>query len=158
MPSPVWPLQFTLIRGPNIPRSYAIWFFAALDFTYITSYIHNWALFLLWLCLFIVSGVISPLFSSSILGTYWPGECISHCHFILFMGFSRQESWSGLPFSSPVDHVLSEFSIMTRLSYVVLHSMAHSFAELDKAVIHVISLVSFLWLWFSFYQPYDGEG
>ena len=27
--------------------------------------------------------------------------------------------------------------------------MAHSFTELDKAVVHVISLVSFLWLWFS---------
>ena len=26
--------------------------------------------------------------------------------FILFMGFSRQESWSGLPFPSPVDHIL----------------------------------------------------
>ena len=38
---------------------------------------------------------------------------------------------------------------MTRLSWVTLHSIAHSFIELDKAVIHVISLVSFLWLWFS---------
>ena len=27
--------------------------------------------------------------------------------FLLFMGFSRQENWSGLPFPSPVDHVLS---------------------------------------------------
>ena len=33
---------------------------------------------------------------------------LSFCHFILFMGFSRQEYWSGLPFPSPVDHVLSE--------------------------------------------------
>ena len=29
------------------------------------------------------------------------------CLFILFMQFSRQEYWSGLPFPSPVDHVLS---------------------------------------------------
>ena len=36
--------------------------------------------------------------------------------FILFMGFSRQEYWSGLPFLSPVDHVLSELSTMTHLS------------------------------------------
>ena len=28
--------------------------------------------------------------------------------FILFMGFSRQEYWSGLSFPSPVDHILSE--------------------------------------------------
>ena len=37
-----------------------------------------------------------------------------------------------------------------------LHGMAHSFFELDKAVIHVISLVSSLWLWFSFCLPSDG--
>ena len=29
-------------------------------------------------------------------------------------------------------------------SWVALHSMAHSFMELDKAVVHVIRLVSFL--------------
>ena len=29
------------------------------------------------------------------------------------MGFSRQKWWSGLPFPSPVDHVLSELSTMT---------------------------------------------
>ena len=33
---------------------------------------------------------------------------ISFCLFILFMGFSRQEYWSGLPFPSPVDHILSD--------------------------------------------------
>ena len=60
------------------------------------------------------------------------------------MGFSRHEYWSGLPFRSPVGHILSELSTMTHLSWVVLHSMAHSFIELDKAVVHVISLVSFL--------------
>ena len=93
------------------------------------------------------SGVISPLISSSILGTYWLGDSsfivLSFCLFILFMGFSRQELWSGLPFPSPVDHVLSELSTMTRLSWVALHGMTHSFIELDKAMVHVISLVSF---------------
>ena len=39
--------------------------------------------------------------------------------------------------------VLSELSIMTCLSWAALHGMAHSFVELDKAVIHVISLISF---------------
>ena len=71
---------------------------------------------------------------------------ISFCLFILFMGFSRQECWSGLTFPSLVDHILSELSTMTRLSWVALHGMAHSFIELDKAVIDVISLVSFMWL------------
>ena len=44
---------------------------------------------------------------------------------------------------------------MTRLSLVALHSMAHSFIELDKAVVHVIYFVSFLWLCFSFCLPSD---
>ena len=33
---------------------------------------------------------------------------------------------------------------MTHPSWVALHGMAHSFMELDKAVAHVIRLVSFL--------------
>ena len=36
-----------------------------------------------------------------------------------------------------MDHVLSELSTVIRLSWVALHSMAHSFIELDKAVVHV---------------------
>ena len=60
-----------------------------------------------------------------------------------------QEYWSGLPFPSPVDHILSEISTMTCLSWVALQGVAHSFYELDKAVVHVIRLLSFLWMWFS---------
>ena len=73
---------------------------------------------------------------------------LSFCLFILFMGFSRHEYWSCLPFSSPVDHVLSEFSTTAHPPWVALHSMAHSFIEFDKAVVHVIRLASFLLLWF----------
>ena len=83
---------------------------------------------------------------------------ISFWCFILFMGFSRQEYWSGLTFCFPVDHVLSELSNMTCLTWVALHGMAHSFIELDKTVVHVIRLVSFLWLWFPFCLPSDGKG
>ena len=43
-----------------------------------------------------------------------------------------------------MDHILSEHSIMTCPSWVALHDMAHSFIELDKAMVHVIRLVSFL--------------
>ena len=68
--------QFILIHGPNIPGSYAILFFTASDFTSITSHIHNCVLFLLWLRLFILSGVISLLISSSILSTYRTWEFI----------------------------------------------------------------------------------
>ena len=75
--------QFTLIHGPNIPGSYAILLFTALNFTSITSHIHKWVLFLLWLHLFILPGVISPLFSSSILDMYQPGEFIFQCSIFL---------------------------------------------------------------------------
>ena len=128
-------------------------------------YFHHWphsqpGVVLLWLHLFILSGIISPLFSSSIwvpinLGSS-PFSVLYFCLFILFMGFSRQEYWSGLPFPSPVDLILSELCTMTRLSWVALHSMAHSFTELDKAVVHVIRLTSFLWLWFSSCLPSEG--
>ena len=83
---------------------------------------------------------------------------LSFCLFILFMGFSRQEYWSGLPFPSPVDHILSDLSTMTRPSWVAPHGIAHSFTELDKAVVQVIRLASFLWLWFAVCLPSDGEG
>ena len=98
--------QFTLIHGPNIPGCYAILFFTASDFTSITSDIHNWALFLLWPHLFILSGVISPLFSSCILGTYQPGDFIFQCpiflpfhtlHGVLKAGILK---WFAFPFSS----------------------------------------------------------
>ena len=42
-----------------------------------------------------------------------------------------------------MDHVLSELSTRTCPSWVDVHSTAQSFIELDKAVIHVISLLVF---------------
>ena len=52
------------------------------------------------------------------------------------MGFSRQEYWSGLPFPSPVDDILSDLSTMTHPSWVAPWTWL-SFIELDKAVILV---------------------
>ena len=101
-----WVAELNWTDGPNIPGSYAILFFTASDFTSITSHIHNWVLFLLWLHLFILSGVISPLFSSSILGTYQPGEfifqCPSFCLFITVHGVLTTGilKWFAISFSS----------------------------------------------------------
>ena len=145
-------LQSTLIHGLNSPVSYATLFFTASDFTFTAGHIHNCVLFLLWLSLFIPSGALSPLYYIGHLLT-WGVHLSSFCCFTLFMGFSRPEYWSGLPFPSPVGHILSELSTMTRPSWVALHSMAHSFIELNKAVIQVIRLVSFLWLWFQSVYP-----
>ena len=143
-----------LIHGPNIPGFYAILLFTALDLASITSHIHNWVLFLLWLHPFLLSGVISP-------EAYWAPtdlgsssfSVLSFCLVILFMRFSRQEYWSGLPFPSLVDHILSELSTMTRPSWIAPRGMAHSFTELEKAVVHAIRLVTFLLLWFSVCPP-----
>ena len=55
---------------------------------------------------------------------------------MLFMGLSRQEYWNGLPFSSPVDHILSDLSTMTCPSWVAPRAWL-SFIELDKAVVLV---------------------
>ena len=106
---------------------------------------------------FILSGVISSLISSSILGNYRPGEFIFQypifLSFHMVHGVLKQAYWSDLPFPSPVDHVWTELSTMTCLSWVALYSMVPSFIELDKAVVCIISLISFLWLWFSFCLP-----
>ena len=115
-------------------------------------------------CFGSVSSFALDLFLHSSAVAYWAPtglerssfSILSFCLFILFMGFSRQEYWSGWPFPSPVDHVLSELSTMTHLSWVALHGMTHSFIELDKAVVHGISLVNLLWLWFSFCLFSDG--
>ena len=54
------------------------------------------------------------------LGSYF-FSVLSFCLSILFMGFSRQEYWSGLPFPSPVDHILPDLSTMTCPSWVAVH-------------------------------------
>ena len=118
----------------QVPMQYLS--FTASDFTSITSHIHNWSLFSLWLCLFILSGVISPLISSSILGTYWPKEFLFQYPIILPFHTVHGVLQARIPklfaIPSPVDHVLSELSTMTCQSWVALHGMVHSFNELER--------------------------
>ena len=61
---------------------------------------------------------------------------ISFYLFILLMGFLQQEYANGLPFLPPMDHVLSELSTRTRLSWVALQGLAHHFIELHKPLSH----------------------
>ena len=78
--------QFALIHGPDIPGSYVILFFIALDFAFTTRHIHNWASFLPWPNCFTVSGAISDcllLLPSSILDTFQPGGLFFQCHIFL---------------------------------------------------------------------------
>ena len=109
-----------------------------------------------YLCFGSVSSSFLELFLHWYPVAYWaptdlensPFNVLSFCLFILFIWFSRQEYWSGLPFPSPVDHILSELSTMSRPSLVTPHGI-----ELDTAVVHVMRLVSFLWLWFQSVCP-----
>ena len=118
--------------------------------------------FLLLLYLFILSGVISPLISHSILGTHQPGEFTFQCpiflpsHTVPGVLKTRILKWFAIPFPSRPRFVKTLHHDLPVLGDPT--SMAHSFTELDKAVVHVIRLVSFLWLWFSFCLPSDGEG
>ena len=104
--------------------------------------------FVLALSLHFFSGVISPLIPSSILGTYRPGEfifqCLTFLPFHTAHGIPKAGYRNCLPLPSPVDHILSELSNMTHPCWVALHSMALSFIKLDKAIAHVIRLVSFM--------------
>ena len=124
--------HWTLLLSPVTSTTGCCFYFGSVSSFFLELYLH-WSPVTFW--------ALTSLGSSSF-------SVLSFCLFMLFMGFSRQEYWNSLPFPSPVDHVLSELSTMTRLSWVALHSMAHSFSELDKAVFHVIRLVSFLWFWF----------
>ena len=108
----------------------------------------------LWLHLFILSRVfISPLISSSILGTYWPEEFIFQCP--IFLPFhsvhgvlkARILKWFAIPLSSGPHFVRT------------LHN--------DPSVLGVPTqvtqgcdpcLVIFLWLWCSFFLPSDEWG
>ena len=73
--------------------------------------------------------------TSSNLGGSFSG-IMSFCLFTVSMEFSRKEYWSGLPFPSPMDHILLELFTMTYLSWVVLQSMSHSFTKLQKPLCH----------------------
>ena len=76
------------------------------DLASITRHIHNWVLFLLWLHPFILSGVNSPLISSSTLGIQWSGEflfwypIILSFHNVHGVLKARILKWLAIPFSS----------------------------------------------------------
>ena len=99
-------LDISCLTISNSPWFMDLRFQVPFDFPSITSHMHNWALFLFCFCLFFLSRVISPLLSSSILGTYWPGEFIFQCP--IFLPFhtihgvlkARILKWFAIPFSS----------------------------------------------------------
>ena len=106
----------------------------ASDFASSISPIHNWVLFLLWLHPFILSGAISALISSSMLGTYRPEEFIFQCP--IFLPFhtihgvlkARILRWFAIPFSSGPHFVRPLHHDLTVLGGPTWHG----FTELEK--------------------------
>ena len=148
--------KWLMINIINIPGSYAILLFTALDLASITSHIHSWMLFLFWLHPFILSGVISPLISSSILGTYRPGEFIFQwpifLPFHIVHGVLKARILTGLPFP-PKWTTFCQTSPPWLVHLGWPHMAWLSFIDLDKAVVHVIRLACCLWLWFQSVCP-----
>ena len=79
--------------------------------------------------------------------------CFAFLNFLEFFFFNilipgswdsqgKNTKWFAIPFSSGPCFVRTLYYDLS--IWVALHSMAPSFIELDKAVIHVISLVNFL--------------
>ena len=107
-------------------------------------HIHKWILFpfgpatSFFLELLLIALYSAPVYVEHLLtwGAYLPVSYLFAFSCCL-CGFSWEEYWSGLPFFSPMDHVLSELVTMTCPSWVALHSMDHGFIELCKSVLHV---------------------
>ena len=99
----------------------------------------------------------SPLISSSILDNYPPGEFIFQCP--IFFAFSYRSWGSQGRNTEVVCHSLLQWTTFCqnsppwpiRLGWPYMAWL--SFTELDKTVVHVIRLASFLWLWFQSVCP-----
>ena len=134
LPSPVWPLSICLDSWTWHSR-----FLCNIALYSIGLYFHHQSHPKCCFCFGSVSSFFLELFLCWSPKVYWAPtnlgsssfSIISLCLFMQFMGFSRQEYWSGLPFSSSAYHVLSKLSTTIHPSWVALHGMAHSFIELD---------------------------
>ena len=128
-----------MIHGPNVSGSYAILLFTALDFTSITSHIHNWVLFSLWLLLFILSEAIAPLFSCSI----WAPTDLGSSSFSV-LSFLPFHAVHGVLKARILKRFVIPFSSGPLFVRTLHHDpsvlggptgMPHSFIELDKAMV-----------------------
>ena len=128
--------QFALIRGPNIPGSYATLLFTHRTLLPLAVPFTTGCCF----CFGSIPSFFLELFPHLSPVTYRAPanlgnssfSVLSCCLFIMFMGFSGKNAEVVFHFLL-LDHLLSELSTMTCPSWVDLHSMAHSFIELDKA-------------------------
>ena len=147
-------VQFTLIHGPNIPGSYAVLFFTTSDFTLIpvtstTGY-----------C--VCFGAIPSFFLELLLlwfpVAYWaPTDQGVHLSVSYLFAFS---SWGSQGKNTEaICHSFLQWTIFCQTSppWPARPGWPHtawlSFIEIDKAVVRVMRLANFLWLWFQCVCP-----
>ena len=126
----------------QVKNTYAVLLFIASDLASITSHIHNWVVLLLWLHPFIFSwSYLSTDIQQHIGHLPTQGVPLSVSYHLAF----SYCSWGSQGKNTEVAchpllqwTTLSDLSTMTCPSWVALQGMAHSFIELDKAVVHVI--------------------
>ena len=88
LPNPGTESRFSTLQADSLssePPGEPGMLFIALDLASVTSHSHSWVLFLLWLHPFILSGVISPLISSSIFAQVEETACLVCSHRILLL-------------------------------------------------------------------------
>ena len=101
-----------------VPSLHSFWSYFSTDLQLHIGHLPTWRVHLSGSCLFLPFHTVHGVLKARIL------------------------KWFAIPFSS--GPCFLELATMTCPSWVALHGMAHSFIELDKAVVHVIRLVSFL--------------
>ena len=151
--------QFALIHGPNVPGSYAIFPLTALDLVSIISHIHNPVTSTTGYCF--CFGSVSSFFLELSLHwspvAYWApttlGPLSFSVHFLPFptvhgVPKARILKWFAIPFSRGPRFLRPLHHDPAVLGGPTEHDS--EFHWLRQAVVHVIILVSFLWLWFSF--------
>ena len=115
LPSPVWPLPICLASWASHSRFLCNIAPYSIGLCFYHKSQPQLSIFFFFFCFGSVSSFFLKLFlhwspvayrTPNDLGTSSFG-ILSFCLFILFMGFSRQEYWSGLPFPFPLDHILS---------------------------------------------------
>ena len=145
--------RFALIHGPSIPGSYVILFFT----TPITTHIHNWVFCCCCCCCFVFFcfGSVSSIFLELYLHSspYHIGHLLTwgvHLSVSYLFAFSYYSWGSQGKSTEVVCHSLLQWTTFCQnFPPRPIHlcgpiGIAHSFIELDKAVVHEISLISFL--------------
>ena len=147
---------FALIHGPDIPGSYAILLFTASELASITGNIYNWVFFALAPSLHSFWSYFSTDLQQHIGHLPTWGVLLSVSYHFAFSCYSLGSQGKN---TEVVFHSLLQWTTFCQTSppwpiRLGWPQMAWlSFIELGKAVVRVIRLTSFLWLWFQCVCP-----